>query len=62
MTSLFSYTVRYDDGAAPNPFNGLCTLAICKPGIRLHAKEGDWIAGIGPTNAAHGRDLSYCLV
>jgi len=62
VPQLFSYTVRFDDGAAPNPFNGLCTLAICKPGIRAAAKSGDWIAGIGSSNAAHGRDLSHRLV
>jgi len=38
---LYSYTVRYDDGAAPNPFNGMCTLAICKPAIRRTAAPGD---------------------
>ena len=42
---LFSYTIPIDDGAAPNPFHGMCTLAICKPGIRRVAKKGDWIAG-----------------
>ncbi len=47
MVTLFSYRIRWDDGAAPNPFGGLCTLVICKPGIRLAAKEGDWIAGTG---------------
>jgi hypothetical protein len=34
MTQLFTYTIPYDDGAAPNPFHGICTLAICKPSIR----------------------------
>lgn len=38
--TLFSYCIPYDDGAAPNPFWGLCTLAICKPRIRRAAKEG----------------------
>ena len=46
---LFSYTVRVDDGAAPNPYGGVCTLGICKPAIRLKAKRGDWIIGLGPT-------------
>lgn len=47
LTTLFSYRVRYDDGAAPNPFWGICTLTICKPVIRRTAEEGDWIAGTG---------------
>ena len=51
--SLFSYVVRYDSGFAPNPFHGLCTLATCKPGIRKHAKVGDWILGVG----SNGRDI-----
>lgn len=45
--TLFSYVVRYDDGAAPNPYWGKCTLVICKPSIRRVAKKGDWIVGLG---------------
>ena len=43
---LCTYIVRQDTGLAPNPYWGLCTLAVCTPnhqGIRLGA--GDWIAG-----------------
>jgi len=61
MTTLFSYTIPVDDGAAPNPFDGLCTLVICKPAIRRVANEGDWIAGLGSKNAPSG-DLSGRLV
>jgi hypothetical protein len=61
MPKLYSYTVRIDDGAAPNPFRGLCTLTICKPAIRRAAEPGDWIAGTGSGNAPSG-DLSGCLV
>lgn len=59
---LYSYTVRVDDGAAPNPYGGVCTLAICKPGIRRTAEPGDWIVGLGPTNAPGGQDLSNHVV
>lgn len=45
--ALFSYVVRYDSGFAPNPFYGFCTLATCKPDIRLAANPGDWIVGTG---------------
>ena len=45
--SLFSYCLRYDAGAAPNPFWDICTLTICKPVIRRTAKRGDWVIGIG---------------
>jgi hypothetical protein len=44
---LFSYILRIDDGAAPNPFWGQCTLTICKPKIRKTADIGDWVIGTG---------------
>lgn len=43
---VFVYTLPIDDGAAPNPFGGVCTLALCKPTIRLEAKSGDWVVGL----------------
>lgn len=61
MTRLFTYTIPYDDGAAPNPFRGMCTLAICKPDIRRVAEPGDWVAGLGSVNAPSG-DMSGRLV
>jgi hypothetical protein len=61
MARLFSYTIPVDDGAAPNPFHGICTLAICKPTIRRVARKGDWIAGLGSKDAPSG-DLSGKLV
>ncbi len=54
---LFSYTLRYDDGAGPNPFWGICTLAIRKPAIRLTAEVDDWIVGLGSANSPIG-DIS----
>jgi hypothetical protein len=57
---LYSYCLRYDDGAAPNPYWGACTLAICKPAIRRTAEVGDWVVGHGHRTEA--RDLSaYAL-
>lgn len=50
MSKLFSYVLRYDDGAAPNPFWGICTLTICKPDIRRVAEVGDWVVGTGSKN------------
>lgn len=47
MSRLYSYVLRYDDGAAPNPFWGACTLTICKPAIRRTAQPGHWIVGMG---------------
>ena len=42
---IFRYVVRYDSGVAPRPFDGYCSLAICKPKIRASAAVGDWIIG-----------------
>lgn len=58
---LYSYTVRYDDGAAPNPFWGICTLAIRKPAIRRAAEVDDWIIGLGSTKSPIG-DISDHVV
>lgn len=58
---LYSYCLRYDDGAAPNPYWGVCTLAICKPSIRRKAKAGDWVVGLGSKRSPI-HDISQCLV
>ncbi len=60
--TLYTYIIPVDDGAAPNPFWGLCTLVICKPRIRAVAKPGDWVAATGSKRAPGGRDLSGKLV
>jgi hypothetical protein len=55
MRKLFSYVVDHDNGFAPNPFGGLCTLAKCKYGTPAKrnvvelANEGDWVIGTGGT-------------
>jgi len=54
MTTLFSYCIPYNDGAAPNPFWGQCTLVICKPRIRRKAAVGDWVVGTGATGSSGG--------
>lgn len=63
--TLFSYVVRYDDGAAPNPYWGTCTLVICKPVIRRKACEGDWIVGLGsktnPTKIDYSGKIVYAM-
>lgn len=45
QAQIYRYIVRFDDGAAPRPFDGVCSLAICKPVIRKHAEVGDWVIG-----------------
>lgn len=58
---LYSYTIPYDDGAAPNPFWGKLTLAICKPVIRRTADIDDWVVATGSKNAEMG-DLQFKIV
>lgn len=58
---LYTYCLRWDDGAAPNPFWGICTLAICKPAIRRTARKGDWVVGLGSVNSPVG-DISGSVV
>jgi len=58
---LYSYCLRHDGGAAPNPFWNICTLVICKPKIREAASKNDWIVGLGSANSPIG-DISDCIV
>lgn len=51
---LFSYVVVHDTGFSPNSFHGACTLACCKPKIRLSAELGDWIVGLAPKRLGSG--------
>ena len=66
---LYSYVVDHDDGFAPNPEEGLCTLARCKFGTTRRnivemAEIDDWIVGTGGIDlrksAGHGR-LVYAM-
>jgi len=52
---FFSYVLTRDFGFAPNPFNGVCTLATCKPQIRKAADIHDWI--FGTSSAAQGHEV-----
>lgn len=63
MPVLYSYVVAYDSGFAPNPFNGYCTLATCKPKIRKTASVGDWIVGTGSNRKGvrRGSFLVYAM-
>lgn len=44
---LYTYCIPVDKGTAPNPYWGICTLAVCKPRIRRRAQVGDWVVGTG---------------
>lgn len=54
----FSYILRFDDGFAPNPFHGCCTLACCKPVIRRVARSGDIVVGL----TARSEHVAYAMV
>lgn len=58
---LYSYCIPMDDGAAPNPYWGVCTLTICKPQIRRVARKDDWVIGVG-SKRVNGNDYSGRLV
>lgn len=42
-----TYIMTHDTGFAPNPFHGVCTLAVCTPNHRrANLQQGDCIVGI----------------
>ena len=57
MSRGFSYIITRDFGFAPNPFQGILTLATCKPRIRKSAQVGDYLIGNSPK--ASGNKLIY---
>lgn len=59
MANIYSYVLRYDDGAAPNPYHDMCTLSICKPVIRRTAQVGDWVIGTGSKNSTCNDGNTY---
>lgn len=61
MSKLFSYCIINDHGAAPNPFWGICTLAICKPVIRRTAQIGDWVIATGSARYGLENKLVYAM-
>ncbi len=61
MPKLFSYCIPVDDGAAPNPYWGICTLAICKPVIRRVAEAGDWVVGTGSKKYGFENKVVYAM-
>lgn len=46
-----AYVMTVDSGLAPNPFHGICTLAVCTPNhMRANLRKDDWIVGIAGSN------------
>ncbi|HTN37594.1 MAG TPA: hypothetical protein VL053_11005, partial [Arachidicoccus sp.] len=61
MPRLFSYCIPFDDGAAPNPFWGVCTLNICKLVIRRTAKIGYCLVATGSKNFGFENKVVYAM-
>jgi hypothetical protein len=61
VPKLYTYIIPIDDGAAPNPFKRMCTLAICKGVIRRTAEPGDWVAGVGSKARGLNGRLVYAM-
>ena len=59
MARLYAYIVARDNGFAPNPFHGFCTLACCMPVTRRVARVGDYIVGLG--TKSRGNRLVYAM-
>jgi hypothetical protein len=73
VVKVYSYVVEHDNGYAPNPYFGFCTLCRCKfqesaegrRNIVELAKEGDWVIGTGGASkrsAGHGKLIYAMLV
>jgi hypothetical protein len=58
---IYSYVITSDDGFAPNPFHGYCTLATCKPIIRRKAKRNDWVIGTGSVKNVGNDCMIYAM-
>lgn len=57
---LLKYVITHDSGLAPNPFFGVCSLALCTPNhMDARLSEGDWIVGHS-TKATNNR-LVYAM-
>ena len=61
-TRLYTYILTHDSGFAPNVSQGYCTLATCKPKIRMNANVGDWIIGTGSLSRGDNEErLLYAM-
>ena len=57
---LLKYVMTSDKGLAPNPYFGVCSLALCTPNHRnARLDVGDWI--VGHSSKATGNKLIYAM-
>lgn len=55
MSRIWRYVLAADNGMAPCVEHGMLSLCCCKPTIRLHAMEGDWVVGFVPKRFGLGK-------
>jgi len=57
---LLKYVMRSDSGLAPNPYFGVCSLALCTPNhMNANLSPGDWV--VGHSCKSTGRRLVYAM-
>jgi hypothetical protein len=56
---IYFYKLTADNGGAPCVWNGLLSLAICKPMIRTKAKRDDLVFGFAANSLRHDNRLIY---
>ena len=57
---LLKYVMTSDKGLAPNPYFGVCSLALCTPNHRnARLDVGDWI--VGHSSKATGNKLIHAM-
>ncbi|WP_455925857.1 Nmad2 family putative nucleotide modification protein [Pseudomonas putida] len=57
---LLTYVMTHDSGLAPNPFFGVCSLALCTPNyMNARLCVGDWV--VGHSSKDSGNRLVYAM-
>jgi hypothetical protein len=59
MSKVYIYKMTCDDGGAPCVWNGVLSLAICKPAIRSSAPEGSIVLGFAANELDPNNSLVY---
>lgn len=54
---IWRYVIVHDAGLAPHISGGVCSLVVCKPKIRRHAKPGEWVMAFVKAAKSNGNPL-----
>ncbi len=58
----YIYRIDHDEGFAPNPDHGSCTLCGCKVNtIEAWAQPGSWVIGVGGNGTGKPNKLIYAM-